>query len=124
MQADPAGFPTALGPAQRGRATPAARSSSEVQRVCRGRISSGWVAIDYEESDECPAAAERFNGALQVNYGKLPRDSELLVCSDQRIPAGWTRADLAPNAEVEGQCRSSVPANQGSARVMMIRRVH
>lgn len=123
---DPAGVPTGLGPAQRGGAAPASRGTNEVRRVCRGRVTAGWIAIDYEVSDECPAAgggAEQYNGALIVSYGGFPRDSELLVCAGQTIPRGWSRRELPQGAAVEGQCSSSLASARDAPRVMLIRKV-
>lgn len=100
------------------------RSDARTQYVCRSaQLSTAWVILDYVESPECPGmGGERYNGAVVVRHSAYPRDSELVVCADQRVPRGWDRVSSGDDPDHPSLCRSTRNPRPLSERVMRIRR--
>jgi hypothetical protein len=98
---------------------------SSIQTTCRASsLPSAWVIIDYFESSECPAlGGERYNGARIVRHATYPRDSEIVVCADQRVPKGWRRQGPVEESDFQYRCLSSIRTRSLSERVMRIRRL-
>jgi hypothetical protein len=82
------------------------------------------VIVDYYITDECPAIGEeRYTGALLLRHAIYPRDAEILVCADQRVPKGWRRlADPVEDPNLHLLCQSSLNDRPIAERVMRIRR--
>src|SRR5207253_3136538 len=94
--------------------------------VCRNKVESGWIAIDYlADSDGCGVANQDVAAhpvALIVKYSGLNIGSELEVCSRERIPAGWTLDGWVDDAE--GRCPDDHPSGNPDKRtVKRIRRI-
>lgn len=80
------------------------------------------MIIDYVESSECPPiGGERYNAASTVRHAGYPRDAEIVVCADQRVPKGWRRQGRVDDPENHDVCPSSRVERPISERVMRIR---
>ncbi len=119
-------------PTSRPGVSPAAARSgtarpAETKRVCRssGRA-AGWIAIDYVDGEGCGVAQTAGNAhavAVLVDYRNLNVGSELEVCGDEHIPAGWTIDHWLD--ESNGRCPDDAPKGDTARRtVKRIRRLN
>lgn len=99
-------------------------SDPDNQSICRAsRLPSEWVIVDYVGSSECPSlGGERYNAARVTRHARFPREAEIVVCADQRVPRGWRRQGRVEETDLESLCRSSLSDRPLSERVMRIHR--
>ena len=72
---------------------------------------------------ECVGAGERYSAALLQRHDLFPRDTQIFVCADQRVPGNWVKEPMDASAITGDHCPSSEHPGPAEDRVMMIRRV-
>ena len=90
--------------------------------VCRGQTPSGWIAVDYIESNEvCATGAtttSRYNTAVIVPLANVGVGATLDVCAAERIPTNFSHVRVLFDAD---RCPPDRPvANPGTATVREI----
>ena len=93
---------------------------AESRKVCRGALTSGWIAIDYVEdpSTDCPKS-KVYSTAVIVKYTALNVGDELQVCAPEPVPQNWIT--VSDNADSK-RCPIE-PDKSGESTVKTIRRV-
>jgi hypothetical protein len=108
-------------PGQPGGAGGNSVASSTMQYVCRGKESTGWVAVDYiEDLEACASSRARYNTSVIVPLAKTVIGGMLEVCADQRIPPNWHRVQSTIG---DPRCPTNKPtADVSQPTVMTIQR--
>lgn len=102
--------------------------TSGSRQFCRGdQLPSGWIAVDYVEAPRVcspqSSESEQYTGTVAVQYDLLVDYSELLACSDQRVPRGWSRRALTDTTVAGTRCPTSRRDVPAAKRVMLIQRL-
>ena len=100
-------------------------ASSSLRYVCRSQVPTGWIAVDYIESNtSCATGATttyRYSTAVIVPLSNVGEGMTLEVCAAERIPTDFShvRMIVAPD-----RCPAETPSpNPGAATVREIMRV-